>query len=57
MSRPVKPTDAEFNMADVHAAEAVFAGNDECSCRVCKRVRVYHDAHTVPRIWMLGGAL
>lgn len=46
MSRPVKPTDAEFNMADVHAAEAVFAGNDEVLVpRLQARTRLPRRSH------------
>lgn len=40
MSTPSqKPTGAELEREAVHEAKAVLAGEDECQCRTCKKVR------------------
>lgn len=57
IAREKTPTVDECELSDVHQSKALIAGNDECTCKLCGRVRRYYDAHTARRTWMLGGAL
>jgi len=43
MTFPNRISSTEYGTYDVHAAKALFAGKDECRCKVCKRVAIALD--------------
>jgi hypothetical protein len=55
--REPTPSLAELELSDAHQGQAFIDGNDECTCRLCGRVRRYYDHHTSKAVWMSGGAV